>query len=320
MPLLEVKNLVVRFSTPDGDVEAVNGVDFSINEGETLGIVGESGSGKSQTAIAIMGLIAENGIVSGEALFLGRDLLKMSPAELNEVRGDNIAMIFQDPMTSLNPYMTIEQQMVEVLRHHRGMDRKQARARVIEMLKLVSITDSERLIKQYPHEYSGGMQQRVMIAMGLLCSPALLIADEPATALDVTVEIQIKNLMREIREKSKMAVLLISHDLSIVAGSCNKVIVMYAGRVMEYGTVEDIFYRPQHPYTLGLLRSVPRLDRAEADQMQTIPGNPPNLQDLPAGCPFQERCEFAHDACSVLPELTEVAPGQFKRCHLDKLP
>lgn len=320
MPLLEVKNLVVRFSTPDGDVEAVNGVDFSINEGETLGIVGESGSGKSQTAIAIMGLIAENGIVSGEALFLGRDLLKMSPAELNEVRGDNIAMIFQDPMTSLNPYMTIEQQMVEVLRHHRSMDRKQARARAIEMLKLVSITDPERLIKQYPHEYSGGMQQRVMIAMGLLCSPALLIADEPATALDVTVEIQIKNLMREIREKSKMAVLLISHDLSIVAGSCNKVIVMYAGRVMEYGTVEDIFYRPQHPYTLGLLRSVPRLDRAEADQMQTIPGNPPNLQDLPAGCPFQERCEFAHDACSLLPELTEVAPGQFKRCHLDKLP
>ena len=320
MPLLEVKNLEVRFATPDGDVKAVNGVDFSIEEGETLGIVGESGSGKSQTAIAILGLLTENGFVSGEALFLGRDLLAMTSKELNEIRGDNIAMIFQDPMTSLNPYMTIEQQMVEVLRRHRGMDRKQARARAIEMLRLVSITDPERLIKQYPHEYSGGMQQRVMIAMGLLCSPALLIADEPATALDVTVEIQIKNLMREIREKSNMAVLLISHDLGIVAGSCNKVIVMYAGRVMEHGSVEDIFYRPQHPYTLGLLRSVPRLDKADEDQMQTIPGNPPNLLELPEGCPFQERCEFAFDACSSLPELTEVAPGHLKRCHLEKLP
>jgi len=320
MPLLDVKNLEVRFSTPDGDVKAVNGVDFSIEEGETLGIVGESGSGKSQTAIAILGLLAENGTASGEALFLGRDLLSMNSSELNEVRGDNIAMIFQDPMTSLNPYMTIEQQMVEVLHRHRGMDRKQARARAIEMLSLVRITDPERLIRQYPHEYSGGMQQRVMIAMGLLCSPALLIADEPATALDVTVEIQIKNLMRDIREKSNMAVLLISHDLGIVAGSCDRVIVMYAGLVMEYGTVEDIFYRPRHPYTLGLLRSVPRLDKAEEEQMQTIPGNPPNLLDLPEGCPFRERCEFAFDACSSLPGLTEAAPGQFKRCHLDKLP
>ena len=320
MPLLDVKNLEVRFSTPDGDVKAVNGVDFSIEEGETLGIVGESGSGKSQTAIAILGLLAENGTASGEALFLGRDLLSMNSSELNEVRGDNIAMIFQDPMTSLNPYMTIEQQMVEVLHRHRGMDRKKARARAIEMLSLVRITDPERLIRQYPHEYSGGMQQRVMIAMGLLCSPALLIADEPATALDVTVEIQIKNLMRDIREKSNMAVLLISHDLGIVAGSCDKVIVMYAGLVMEYGTVEDIFYRPRHPYTLGLLRSVPRLDKAEEEQMQTIPGNPPNLLDLPEGCPFRERCEFAFDACSSLPGLTEAAPGQFKRCHLDKLP
>lgn len=320
MPLLEVKNLEVRFATPDGDVEAVNGVDFSLETGETLGIVGESGSGKSQTAIAIMGLLAENGSASGQALFRGRDLLAMTATELNEIRGDNIAMIFQDPMTSLNPYMTIEQQMVEVLHRHRGMNRKQARDRAIEMLRLVSITDPERLIRQFPHEYSGGMQQRVMIAMGLLCSPALLIADEPATALDVTVEIQIKNLMREIRKKSNMAVLLISHDLGSVAGSCDRVIVMYAGRVMESGTVEDIFYRPQHPYTAGLLRSVPRLDRSDEEQMLTIPGNPPNLLDMPAGCPFRERCEFAFEACTELPPLTEVQPGQFKRCHLDKLP
>jgi oligopeptide/dipeptide ABC transporter ATP-binding protein len=239
---------------------------------------------------------------------------------LNEVRGDNIAMIFQDPMTSLNPYMTIEKQMVEVLHRHRGMNRKQARDRAIEMLRLVSITDPERLIRQYPHEYSGGMQQRVMIAMGLLCSPALLIADEPATALDVTVEIQIKNLMREIREKSNMAVLLISHDLGIVAGSCDKVIVMYAGRIMEHGSVEDIFYRPQHPYTAGLLRSVPRLDKTSEEQMLTIPGNPPNLLELPAGCPFQKRCEFAFESCATLPEISEVGPAHYKRCHLDKLP
>lgn len=320
MALLEVRNLEVWFTTPDGDVKAVNGVDFSLETGETLGIVGESGSGKSQTAIAILGLLAENGSATGQAIFHGRDLLAMTAAELNEVRGDKIAMIFQDPMTSLNPYMTIEQQMVEVLHRHRGMNNKQARARAIEMLRLVSIADPERLIRQYPHEYSGGMQQRVMIAMGLLCSPELLIADEPATALDVTVEIQIKNLIREIREKSNMAVLLISHDLGFVAGSCDNVIVMYAGRVMEYGSVEDIFYRPQHPYTLGLLRSVPRLDRADEDQMQTIPGNPPNLLEMPEGCPFQERCEFAFEACSVMPALSKVGPGQYKRCHLDKLP
>ncbi len=317
MSLLEVRNLTVSFDTPEGEVHAVNGIDFSLEPGETLAVVGESGSGKSQTALSLLGLLAENGRAVGEARYRGRDLLSMTATELNEIRGEQIAMIFQDPMTSLNPYMSIEQQMLEVLYRHRRMKKAEARERAVEMLRQVQIPDPEQRIRQYPHEYSGGMQQRVMIAMGLLCEPDLLIADEPTTALDVTVQHQISRLMRHLRTNSNTAILLITHDLGVVAGLCDKVLVMYAGQVMEFGSVEDIFYRPQHPYTRGLLRSVPRLDRGDESGMHAIPGNPPNLLELPAGCPFRDRCESAFESCVQMPPLEQLPGGGLKRCHLE---
>jgi len=316
MGLLKVSNLNVRFDTREGVVKAVNGMDFEVREGETLAIVGESGAGKSQLVLSFMGLLAENGSVSGEALFRDKDLLQMKPKELNGIRGRHIAMIFQDPMTSLNPFLTIEKQMIEVVMHHQGLRKDEARAHAVEMLRAVRIPDPEERIRQYPHEYSGGMRQRVMIAIGLLCEPELLIADEPSTALDVTVQAQITELVSEIRKETRMAMILITHDLAVVAEAADRIIVMYAGEAVETGSVDDIFYRPQHPYTRGLLASVPRLDRASDDELQAIPGNPPNLLDLPSGCHFRDRCSEATEQCRERPPLWIAEGGRTSRCFL----
>jgi len=314
--LLEVQGLEVRFDTPDGQVTAVNGVDFRVSAGETLAIVGESGSGKSQLMLAIMGLLAENGRSAGSARFKGQELMGMSQKQLNSVRGKELAMIFQDPMTSLNPFLSIDRQMTEVAMHHQKMSRREARAHAVEMLRAVRIPDPEERINQYSHEFSGGMRQRVMIAMGLLCEPDLLIADEPSTALDVTVQAQITRLLGELREKSQMAIILITHDLAVVADVCDHIIVMYAGQVVESGTVDEIFYDPQHPYTRGLLESVPRLDRPADTELRAIRGNPPNLLELPEGCAFRDRCDYAQEACKSTPPLWRNTQGRSSRCIL----
>jgi oligopeptide transport system ATP-binding protein len=266
MSLIEVNNLGVQFQTQDGPVYAVNGINFALDRGQTLGIVGESGSGKSQSVLAMMGLLASNGKATGQALYQGRDLLAMKPAELNKIRGNRVAMIFQDPMTSLNPYLTVERQMTEVLQFHKGLDRKAARARSVQLLDAVKIPDAAGRITLYPHEFSGGMRQRVMIAMALLCEPEVLIADEPTTALDVTVQAQIIALLRELQRDFGTAIVMITHDLGVVAGLCDEVMVLYGGRVMEQGSADSIFYRASHPYTVGLLGAIPRLDAAQYGQ------------------------------------------------------
>ncbi|QJE74045.1 ATP-binding cassette domain-containing protein [Aerophototrophica crusticola] len=318
--VLEVRDLQVRFATPDGEVSAVNGVSFDVNESECVGIVGESGSGKSQLFMAVMGLLAKNGRTLGSAKYRGTELVGMPVDKLNKIRGDKIAMIFQDSMTGLTPHLRIGRQMTEVLEEHKGMGGADARARALDMLNLVRIPEAARRLNQYPHELSGGMRQRVMIAMALLCEPELLIADEPTTALDVTVQAQILELMADLKRVTKAAVVLITHDLGTVAGLCDKVQVMYGGRFMETGDVRQIFYKPQHPYTKGLLSSMPRLTEDRRTTLYAIPGQPPNLQRLPAGCPFQERCEFVHQRCvDELPLLQEARPGQFKACHLESL-
>jgi oligopeptide transport system ATP-binding protein len=315
--LLEVKDLDVGFDTPDGEVHAVNRLNFSIKAGEALALVGESGSGKTQTAMAIMGLLAENGHASGQVLYKNKDLLKMSTSELNQHRGHEIATIFQDPKTSLNPYLRIEKQMIEVVVHHQGMNKSEARAKAVEMLRAVRIPDPERTIRMYPHEFSGGMRQRVMVAMGLLSEPDLLIADEPTAALDVTVQGQIIHMMSALRKKSNTAIVLITHDLGAVAGLCDRVLVMYAGEAVECGSAEQVFYRPKHPYTQGLLRSVPRLDQPDDVELQAIPGNPPNLLSLPKGCNFRDRCPQAHVACLEKPPMQSDQDQHAWRCFLD---
>jgi oligopeptide transport system ATP-binding protein len=317
MSLIEVKNLGVQFQTQDGLVYAVNGINFSLDRGQTLGIVGESGSGKSQSVLAMMGLLASNGKATGQALYQGRDLLAMKPAELNKIRGNRVAMIFQDPMTSLNPYLTVERQMTEVLQFHKGLDRKAARARSVQLLDAVKIPDAAARISLYPHEFSGGMRQRVMIAMALLCEPEVLIADEPTTALDVTVQAQIIALLRELQRDFGTAIVMITHDLGVVAGLCDEVMVLYGGRVMEQGSADSIFYRASHPYTVGLLGAIPRLD-AEEEVLVAIPGAPPNMAKLPSGCPFSERCTLATAQCvEVLPALlpAEHDPAVLRACH-----
>jgi oligopeptide transport system ATP-binding protein len=317
MSLIEVKNLGVQFQTQDGLVYAVNGINFSLDRGQTLGIVGESGSGKSQSVLAMMGLLASNGKATGQALYQGRDLLAMKPAELNKIRGNRVAMIFQDPMTSLNPYLTVERQMTEVLQFHKGLDRKAARARSVQLLDAVKIPDAAGRISLYPHEFSGGMRQRVMIAMALLCEPEVLIADEPTTALDVTVQAQIIALLRDLQRDFGTAIVMITHDLGVVAGLCDEVMVLYGGRVMEQGSADSIFYRASHPYTVGLLGAIPRLD-AEEEVLVAIPGAPPNMAKLPSGCPFSERCTLASAQCvELLPALlpAEHDPAVLRACH-----
>jgi oligopeptide transport system ATP-binding protein len=308
-PLLSVRDLRTQFFTADGVVKAVDGVSFDLYPGQTLGIVGESGCGKSQTVLSIMRLIPSppGKIVGGQVLFEGQDLLKMNDEQIRRVRGRKIAMIFQDPMTSLNPVLTINKQIGESLQLHLGMDSGQARRRAIELLDLVGIPSAKTRVDDYPHQFSGGMRQRVMIAMALSCNPQLLIADEPTTALDVTIQAQILDLIKNLAREFGTATILITHDLGVVAGMCDDITVMYAGRVIERASVYDLYADPSHPYTMGLLRSVPRLDEVRKARLVPIEGLPPDLIDLPENCPFNPRCIFAADKCRAeMPPLLDV--------------
>ena len=319
-PLLEVKNLKTWFYTPDGIVKAVNGVSFTLNEGEALGLVGESGCGKSVSAMSLMRLIPTppGRIVEGEVIFDGRDLIKLNDEGIRRIRGNDIAMIFQDPMTSLNPVLTIGRQIGEALELHKGMNGDQARKRTIELLELVGIPSAKSRHDDYPHQFSGGMRQRVMIAMALSCDPKLLIADEPTTALDVTIQAQILDLIMQLRKELGMAVIMITHDLGVVAGVADKINVMYAGYIVESAPAEDLFSKPRHPYTLGLLRSIPRIDEPRKEKLIPIEGLPPDLIDAPVGCPFVPRCTYKVDRCvEENPSLEPVEPGHSIACWVD---
>ncbi len=321
MPLLEVKDLRTSFRTDDGIVQAVDGVTFSVEKGKTLGIVGESGCGKSVTCLTIMGLNnPRNSSSTGEALFNGANLLEMSTRQLRDLRGNDIAMIFQDPMTSLNPVHSIGKQLIEAVMLHRDVTKKDARLRALELLKAVGIPRAERRIDDYPHQFSGGMRQRVMIAMALINEPDLLIADEPTTALDVTTQAQILKLMTTLQDEFDTAIVMITHDLGVVAEIADDVVVMYAGKVAEEGGVDEIFTRPHHPYTWGLLGSLPRID-ADVERLVQIPGQPPSLLKPPSGCRFHPRCPYVMDVCkSTVPMLLPVpdAPKHLQACHLDE--
>ena len=297
--LLSVRDLKTSFFTHVGEVKAVRGISFDVTEGEVLGIVGESGSGKSVTSLSIMGLLQYPGrVVDGEILLNGEDILTYSKDQMRKVRGKEIAMIFQDPMTSLNPVYTIGNQVMEMILEHEKMTKREARARAIEMLKLVGIPAAEKRIDSYPHEFSGGMRQRVMIALALSCNPKLLIADEPTTALDVTIQAQILNLIKKLNRQFGMTTMLITHDLGVVATVCDKVAVMYGGLIMEYGTADEIFYHPRHPYTMGLLGSIPHVDGGEKRRLIPIDGTPPDLINPPKGCPFSTRCKYCMNVCT----------------------
>src|SRR5690625_3280681 len=316
--ILEVNNLHVSFNTYGGEVQAVRGVSFDLFEGETLAIVGESGSGKSVTAQSIMKLIAEppGEYKKGSILLDGVDLLQKSENEMQHIRGQEIGMVFQDPMTSLNPTMKIGRQITEGLIKHQNMSRQEAHERGIELLKLVGIPNPERRINQYPHEFSGGMRQRVMIAIALSCNPKILIADEPTTALDVTIQAQILELLKDIQKKTNTAIILITHDLGVVANMAHRVVVMYGGKVAETGTVDEIFYEPKHPYTWGLLSSVPKLD-SKGKKLIAIDGSPPNLANPPKGCPFASRCPHAMNICiNHAPEVVHTSTTQKTACWL----
>ncbi|ANY69495.1 peptide ABC transporter ATP-binding protein [Paenibacillus sp. BIHB 4019] len=314
-PLLEVKHLQTSFKTDKGVIPSVNGVSFSVEAGETLAIVGESGCGKSVTSLSIMGLIASPGtIMGGEITFQGRDLVKLSRKELRKLRGNEMSMIFQEPMTSLNPVFTIGNQLAEVFRVHQGTSKAEAKQKSIDMLQRVGIANASKLVRQFPHQLSGGMRQRVMIAMALACEPKLLIADEPTTALDVTIQAQILDLISKLSKEQQTGVILITHDLGIVAEMADRVVVMYAGEVVEEASVIDLFAAPKHPYTVGLLGSLPRMDE-QREQLASIPGMVPNLLDMPSGCPFHPRCSYAGSECMVIkPELERVGNGHYARC------
>ena len=315
--LLEIKNLQTQFLTSAGVVRAVDGVSYDVDEGETVALVGESGCGKSVSALSIMRLVAEPAgrIVAGEILFKGRDLLKLSEEEMRSVRGREITMIFQEPMTSLNPVLTIGRQLTEGLEIHLGMAPEAARARAVELLGLVGIPDPQRRLTQYPHQFSGGMRQRMMVAMALACNPQLILADEPTTALDVTIQAQILELLQDLSRRLGVAMLIITHNLGVVARYADRVNVMYAGRVIERGTAAEIYANPRHPYTRGLLRSVPRLDEPMRAKLDPIEGQPPDLTKLPPGCAFAPRCAFRVDRCSEVPPLTAIgAPGHLSAC------
>ncbi len=316
-PLLDVRDLRVHFPTEEGLVRAVDGLSFTLEPGRTLAIVGESGSGKSVTSRALMGL-STGGEVAGEVWFGGRELVSAPREEVRKLRGNDIAMIFQDPLSALHPFYTVGAQISEVYRQHNKVSRKAARAHSVDLLGRVGIPNPERRVDQYPHEFSGGMRQRVVIAMALACDPKLIIADEPTTALDVTVQAQILDLLRKLQEELGTGILLITHDLGVVASAAHDVLVMYAGREVEQGTVEDAFYQAQHPYTWGLLGSVPRLDTGAGGRLEPIAGNPPSINSVPAGCPFQPRCPYAVPDCvSVRPVAVSTPDGHRTACHLD---
>ena len=315
--LLDIRNLEVRFHTPEGTVHAVNDIAYRVHEGEVVAVVGESGCGKSVSMMAVLGLIPRppGELAGGQAIFMGRDLLALNQDELEEVRGGEVAMIFQDPMTSLNPVLSVRRQMTESLRRHYQMTPEQAEKRAIELLELVGIPDAERRLGNYPHQFSGGMRQRVMIAMMLACNPSLLIADEPTTALDVTIQAQIVELVTRMRERLGMALIWITHDLGVVAGLAERVIVMYAGMIVEEADVDSLFENSRHPYTLALLGALPRVDRRRDDRLKSIPGAPPSLLLEPQGCPFAPRCEYVIDRCrEERPPLMAVSATQRSAC------
>ena len=317
--LLEVKDLRTSFFTYAGEVKAVDGVSFHVDQGEAIGIVGESGCGKSVTVQTVMRLIPTppGKIVGGSISFLGMDIVNISEKEMQAIRGKEMGMIFQDPMTSLNPVLTIGLQLTEVLKQHEGLSGQAANKRAIELLKLVGISNPESRLKQYPHQFSGGMRQRVMIAMALTCNPKLLIADEPTTALDVTIQAQILELMRDLKNNMNTSIILITHDLGIVADLCSRVIVMYGGKIVESGSIDDIYYHPQHPYTWGLLKSIPRLDASKKGRLVPIPGTPPDLLNPPKGCRFAPRCEHCMKVCTEqMPEYSKLNDGHQVSCWL----
>ncbi len=316
--LLEIKDERLSFFTPAGEVKALNGVSFTMNEGEVLGIVGESGSGKSVTAYSIMGLTAYPGrLVGGSIWFNGHEIEKMTEKEMRKIRGNEVSIIFQDPMTSLNPVYTIGNQITETIRLHTGKSKKEATARAKELLELVGITEPDKRLKQYPHELSGGMRQRVMIAIALACEPKLLIADEPTTALDVTIQAQILELMQELRAKLGMSIIMITHDLGVVASMCEKIAVMYAGHIVEYGTADEIFYNPSHEYTKGLIKSIPKLNVEQTERLVPIEGQPVDLLNPPAGCPFAPRCSSCMKVClDRMPPKTELSDTHYSHCWL----
>jgi len=318
--ILDVQGLETTFKTPDGIVHAVNGVSFGLAEGETLGVVGESGCGKSVTMLSVLGLIASppGKVIAGKAFFSGQDLLKMSKEEIRHVRGAQIGMVFQDPMTSLNPVLTIGKQLEEPLMLHIGMTKNQARERAAELLSMVGIPNAKDRLNDYPHQYSGGMRQRVMIAMALSCSPQILIADEPTTALDVTIQAQIMDLVKRLRDELGMAIIWITHDLGVVAGLAQRVLVMYGGFIIEESPVKELFAHPEHPYTIGLLGSLPRVDEKERTKLFSIEGQPPVLYQKPQACPFAPRCKWVIDRCwNENPPLLEVGPEHRAACWVD---
>ena len=315
--LLEVKNLKTHFFTMEGVVKAVDGVSYELNEGETLGLVGESGCGKSVSALSVMRLIPDppGKIIDGEILLDGEDILKINMEGMREVRGAKIAMVFQEPMTSLNPVLTVERQITETLQLHMGMSKLESQRESVNLLTRVGIPDPEIRIKQYPHQFSGGMRQRVMIAMALSCNPRLIIADEPTTALDVTIQAQILDLMKSLTTELGVALIVITHNLGVVARYADRVNIMYAGKVIERGEAREIYSNPRHPYTVGLLRSVPRLDLPRRAKLDPIEGQPPDLINLPPGCAFRERCRWAIDKCATdTPELVETSDGHLSAC------